>query len=146
MTATTANDKLPDYNGEHVSRMQIKVTGAGTGFSGLDVRPVVMDLDEEMYLVVRVRAAESPSHLRDSNDLLVRMQRLHIEEMAPVSDDVASDALKAYAKEIEEIKRQLDGQMSLDDEAAAKAREELDVTGTPEEIAAAAGQRAKQKP
>lgn len=136
-------DKLPDYKGESVARAEIKFAGAGTGFTGLDVRPVVMDLDDEMFFVVRVRAAESPSHLRDKNELLVRLQRLHIEEMAPVSDDIAAKALRDYAAEIEEIKSRMDGQMSLDEIAAAEDRERRDETDTPAEIAAAAAERVK---
>jgi hypothetical protein len=139
----TTTDKLPEYNGEHVSRAQIKITGAGTGFSGLDVRPIVMDLDDEMYLVVRVRAAESPSHFRDGNELLVRMQRLHIEEMAPVSDEIAGNALKEYAAEIERIKQEMDGQEQLFAEQEAEAREAADGTDSPAEIAADAAARAK---
>lgn len=111
MTATADRmTELPAYNGERVSRTSVKFTGAGTGFNGLDVKPVVMDLDDEMYFVMRVRAAESPSHFRDQNDLLVRMQRLHIEEMAPVSDGIAVKALRDHAKDVERIKSQLDGQ------------------------------------
>ena len=139
MTSTV--DKLPDYNGEHVSRTAIKFTGAGTGFNGLDVKPVVMDLDDEMYFVMRVRAAESPSHLRDNNDLLVRMQRLHIEEMAPVSDEIAQEALRVHAREIEQIKADMDGQAQLFDEQAAEDREARDETDSPAEIAQAAKQR-----
>lgn len=136
----TAVDKLPDYNGEPVTRMQIKTVGAGTGFTGLDVAPIIMDLDDEMYAVVKLRAAESPTHLRKKGDL-VRMQRLHIDEMAPVSDEIATAALREYAAEIQRLKSEMDGQLALDDEAAALDREARDDLDSPAEIAAAAAAR-----
>ncbi|HEY3541043.1 MAG TPA: hypothetical protein VGK79_00745 [Gaiellaceae bacterium] len=141
MTATT--DALPDYQGETVTKCAVKFSGAGTGFNGLDVRPIVMDLDDEMYVVMRVRAAESPSHLRDKDDRLVRMQRLHIEEMAPVSDEIATAALREYAQQIEEIKNKLDGQAQLFAEQEAEAREQQDGTAAPADIAADAADRVK---
>lgn len=111
MTATQdRTDVIPAYQGEHVSRVQIKTVGAGTGFNGLDVKPIIMDLDDEIYCVVKFRAAESPSHLRDKHDLLVRMQRVHIDEIAPVSDKIAVKALRDYAQEIERLKAEADGQ------------------------------------
>lgn len=146
MAKNAAQPELPDYNGEHVSRTSVKFTGAGTGYNGLDVKPLVMDLDDEMYLVMRVRAAESPSHFRDKNDLLVRMQRLHIEEMAPVSDGVAVKALQTHAREVDELKKSLAGQEPLPtaDEDAAADRERRDETDSPSEIAGAAAERAKR--
>lgn len=139
----TSADKLPPYNGEPVDRMSVKFIGAGTGFNGLDIRPIVMDLDDEAHFVVRVKVTESPSHLRDKDDALVRMQRLHIVEMAPLSDDLAVGALQKYAQEIERIKAENDGQLALDDEAAALAREAADLTDSPADIASAAKQRAE---
>lgn len=138
MTATT--DKLPDYNDEPVARMAIKFTGAGTGFNGLDVRPIVMELDD---FVVRAKAAESPSHFRDKKDALVRMQRLHIEEMAPIGSEVAVKAMREWAQEVKRIKAEKQGQDQLFAEKEAEAAEEMDKTRSPAEVAAGAKQRVK---
>lgn len=164
--------KLPDFNGEPVVSTAIKFTGVGTGFTGIEVRPIVMELDDIAYFVVKVRAAESASHYRDKNGGLVRMQRVHADDMAPISEEVAQQALLAYVREVEAAKAALDGQGELfrDDESryqgnsgihpdravddeddyddrteaekAAEAAEELDDTGTPAEIADAAKARA----
>jgi hypothetical protein len=117
---------LPDFQGEPVHRTAIKFIGIGTGFTGLDVRPVVMELDDEAYFVVRVKAAESASHLRDKHDLLVRMQRVHAEDMAPIDRDSAEKVLADYANQIKAAKAAADGQLMLDAEAEAEAREAND--------------------
>lgn len=143
MTATAQRPTLPDFNGEPVHRTEIKFTGVGTGFNGLDVRPVVMELDDEAYFVVRVTAAESASHFRDKNNQLVRMQRVHAEDMAPIDKAAADKVLAEYAAEIKRRKTEMDGQLSLDDEAAASDREAADETGEPAQIAADAAERVK---
>lgn len=151
--------KLPDFNDEPVVSTAIKFTGVGTGFTGIEVRPIVMELDDIAYFVVKVRAAESASHYRDKNGSLVRMQRVHAEDMAPISEEVAQQALLAYVREIEKAKAEIDGQGELfrDDadhyqgrsgvhpdraaEDAALEAEALDETGSPEEVAQAAKAR-----
>ena len=123
MTATQKVE-LPDYNGESVSRAVVKITGAGTGMDeGLAVAPIVLDLDDESYFVVRTKCAESPSHFRDKNGLLVRRHRLHAEEMAPVDAATAKKALSAYAEQVEKARAAAQGQMMIDAEQAAAERE-----------------------
>lgn len=96
MTAVTT--ELPDYEGEKVSRVALKITGAGTGLSdSLAVQPIVMDLDDDAYFVIRVKANESASHYRDKNGLLVRLNRVHTESMAPIDRDSAEKVLAEYA-------------------------------------------------
>lgn len=141
MTATMPVTDIPDFNGEPVDRTQVKFTGVGTGFTGLDVRPVVMEMDDVAYFIAKASAAESASHLRDRKGKLVRLQRLHADEMAPIDQATAQKALKAYAQEIERIKTELDGQTALDLEHAAEAREQLDETGAPGQVAQAAKRR-----
>lgn len=141
MTATTERPTLPDFNGEPVDHTAIKFTGVGTGFNGLDVRPVVMELDDQAYFVVRVRAAESASHYRDKNDQLVRLQRVRAEDMAPIDEETAQRVLREYAEDVQRRKDQIDSQLSFDEEAAAVEREQLDQDGTPGEIADAAKNR-----
>jgi hypothetical protein len=59
-------------------------------------------------------------------------------DMAPISDEIAVRALREYAQEVETAKAELDGQEALFAESEAEAREALDETGTPAEIASAA--------
>lgn len=140
---TIDTDKLPDYHGEPVDRMQIKFSGVGTGFTGLDVKPLVMELDDEAFFIVRVKAGESASHFRDKKDRLVRLQRVHAEDMAPIDREQAQQALQSYAQEIKRLKAESSGQMALDAENEAAEREARDGTDSPQEIAGAAAKRAK---
>lgn len=151
--------QLPDFNGEPVTSTSIKFTGVGTGFTGLEVRPIVMEMDDVAFFVVKVKAAESASHLRDKNGHLVRLQRVRAEDMAPISEEVAQEALAAYAREIEGAKASADGQDGLFDpaagfqgrtgignapsaaEVAAADAEALDEVGSPGEVAQAAADR-----
>jgi hypothetical protein len=140
---TALKPALPDFNGEPVHRTAIKFTGVGTGFTGLDVRPVVMELDDEAHFVVRVKAAESASHFRDKNDQLVRMQRVHAEDMAPIDEASAQKVLAEYADEIKRRKAEVDGQLMLSDEAEAAERESADATADPADVAQDAADRVR---
>lgn len=145
MTTTVPTNELPDHKGEKVTHAAIKFTGVGTGFEGLDVRPVVMELDDQAYFVIRVTAAESASHKRNQRGELVRLQRVKAEDMAPISRDLAQKVLQEYAAAIEKAKAELDGQTSIEDELAAQEREARDETDSPSEIAASAAKRAKTR-
>ena len=141
MTATV--NTLPDYNGEPVDRMQLKFSGVGTGFDGLDVKPLVMDLDDEAYFIVHVKAGESASHFRDKKNRLVRLQRVRAEDMAPIDREQAQKALQEYAEEIRCRTLEVDGQLSLDAEAEAEAREAADGSAAPGDVAADSAARVK---
>jgi hypothetical protein len=140
----TSTDKLPDYNDETVDRMEVKFVGVGTGFTGLDVRPMPMELDEEAWFVMHVKASESASHKRDpKTGELIRIQRLHAEDMAPIGREIAGKALQQWAAEIERIKAEIEGQTSIDDELAAQEREAHDADAEPAEVAADAAARVR---
>jgi hypothetical protein len=81
---------------------------------------------------------------KDGNQ--IRVAHLHPQDAFWISPEDARGLVVKQAAERERRKAELDGQEQLFAEQEAEQREALDVTGTPEEIAAAAGQRAKQKP
>ena len=83
-------------------------------------------IDDDMPTDEEPKAAESASHLRDKHDLLVRMQRVHAEDMAPIDKDSAEKVLADYANQIKAAKAAADGQLMLDAEADAEAREAQD--------------------
>lgn len=141
MTATKPT--LPDYNGEPVDSAQIKFTGLGTGFNGLDVEPIYMDFHETGYFVVKATAKESPSVKEDGHGDLVWLNRLTVESMAPIDQAAAESVLTQYAEKIQQRRDAIEGQLRLDEEAAAVEREQADETDSPEQIAADAAQRAK---
>lgn len=144
MTATAPRTDIPDFNGEEVDRVAIKFTGVGTGFTGLDVRPIVMELDDEAYFIVKASAAESASHFRDKKHKLVRLQRVRAEDMAPIDAATAQKALRSYAQEIEKIKAETMGQTSIDDELAASEREAKDGSAPAAEVAKDSADRVKR--
>ncbi|HEX4432823.1 MAG TPA: hypothetical protein VHZ96_26355 [Frankiaceae bacterium] len=147
MTATQAQTAdLPDHNGEAVESAQIKFTGLGTGFDGLDVQPVFMDIDDVRYFVVKAKASESPSAKRTKKGELIWLNRVTVESMAPFDRATAEKALGEYADQVKRMRTEMKGQLSLDAEAEAVAAEKLDESGTVAEIADAAKKRAAGAP
>lgn len=146
MTATadkTATDKLPEFEGDQPAYSVVKFSGTGTGFSdGQRVAPVAMHKGETAYFVLRATVAGIDHH-DDKDGNTFRRHDLKIDEMAPLSQELADDALATYAAEIQKIREEMDGQSALDFENAAAAREAADGTATPADIAADAAARVK---
>lgn len=138
---TNTVDKLPDFESQPVHKAAMKFSGAGTGLSeGLAVRPVALDVGTRAYFVIETHCA-GVDHREDKDGYLTRVHQLRTEHMAPISEDLAQKVIRQYAAEVEQAKSQMDGQLSLDAEADAEAREELDDTGSPAEVAEAAKDR-----
>lgn len=145
MTATKDKPALPPFEGRDVSRAAMKITGAGTGLSeGLSAQPIAYEVGDDEYFVVKVHVA-GIHHDEDKNGLLVRVHKSKVDEMAPIDQATAQKALQTYAEETKRVKDEVDGQLRMDDEAAAVAAEKLDEDGTPNEIAEAAAKRAGRK-
>lgn len=141
MTATKPN--LPDHNGEPVDGAQIKFSGLGTGFNGLDVDPIYMELDDSEYFVMKATAGESPSAKRTKKGELVWLNRLTVDSMAPIDQETAERVLSEHAEKVQRRRDEIDGQLRLTEEAAALDREARDETDSPQQIAADAAERAK---
>lgn len=164
MTAT-----LPPFGDQEVHKAAIKMTGAGTGLSeGIKVKPLVLDIGETAYFVIEARCA-GVEHTEDKDEFITRVHKLHTENMAPISEEIAQQALLAYTREVEQAKASADGQGELfrDDQAGFQGRtgvhpergddfddrseaekaaadaEQLDETGGPAEVAQAAAARVK---
>lgn len=129
MTATK-KPTLPDHNGETVDAAKIKFGGLGTGFAGLDVQPIFMDLDDVGYFVMKAKSTASPSAERTPKGELFWMNRLSAEMMAPIDKDTAERVLSEYAEEVARRRDEVDGQMRLDAEHEAEARERADEAST----------------
>lgn len=142
-TTAPSTDKLPSFEGDQPEYSVVKFSGTATGFSdGLKVAPVALHKGDVAYFVLKATVT-GVDHHDDKDGVTFRRHDLKIDEMAPSNQDIADDAIRAYAQEIERIKAENDGQLSLDAEAAAEDREARDETDTPAEIAAAAAARAK---
>ena len=142
---TTTNDKLPEFEGQQPAYATVKINGNATGFSeGLKLDPVAFHLGQVVDFVVRAEV-RGIDHPLDKDDVMFRRADLRITDMAFVDKEVSDRALQQQAKRVEDLKAAIDGQLRLDEEAEAEAREELDETGTPEEIAEASRARF-QKP
>jgi hypothetical protein len=140
---TTTVDKLPEFEGTPVHKAAMKFTGAGTGLSeGLAVQPVALNHGERAYFVIEAHCA-GVSHDEDKDGYLTRVHKLRTEHMAPISEDLARQAIQQYAQQVEAAKAASDGQLALDDEQAAAEREAADATDSAADIAAAASARAK---
>lgn len=78
---------------------------------------------------------------KDGNQL--RVAHLHPEDAYWIPPEVARTLVAAQSAERQRRREEMDGQLTLDDEAAALDREARDGVDTPAEIAAAAAARAK---
>lgn len=128
MTATKPT--LPDHNGEPVIGAQIKFTGLGTGFNGLDVEPIFMDLHDSRYFVLKATAKESPSAKEDSHGELLWLNRLTVESMAPIDHQTAERVLTEYTADVERKRKEIENQESLFKEQEALERERADMAST----------------
>lgn len=115
---------LPPFGDQEVHKAAIKMTGAGTGLpEGIKVKPLVLDIGETAYFVIEARCA-GVEHVEDKDEFITRVHKLHTENMAPISEEIAQQALLAYTREVEQAKADADGQESLfrDDDARFQGR------------------------
>lgn len=145
MTAT-ANRKaaLPDFEGTEVTRAAVKITNAGDGLSdALAVQPKALHLDDEIFYVLRGTCTKV-GHEPDKHDLLVRVHTIKAGAITEVDREVAEKMLQAAAEELQRRKDEVEGQLRMDEEAAAQEREAEDETAPADEIAAKAAERARR--
>lgn len=111
---------LPKYRGREVTRAAIKITKAGDGLSdALHVEPVVLDHNDQVYLVLRCEVidVQHPFADKKARDALVRKCILETVDVAIVDE---SDVAELLIKNKDRVQRGLDaiaGQGRLDDES-----------------------------
>jgi hypothetical protein len=124
MTSTVEKTELPRFGEREVDRASVKITGAGTGLSdALELDPVALDIGEEVFFVMRGITA-GVEHSEDKNELLVRIHKVHTEEISFMDREMAEKILGAQAEEIQRRKDEIEGQMRLDALQAEKDAEE----------------------
>lgn len=143
MTATTTRPTLPDFEDQPVAKATVRITRAGDGLSeALKVEPKALHVGQEVFYVL-AGTVEQVNHKADKDGDLTRVHTVAATAVTEIDGGTAQQMLTAAAKALEQRRAELDGQLSIDDELAAEAREAADETDTPSDIAAAAVERVR---
>jgi hypothetical protein len=144
MTATRSKPALPQFEGEDVAKAAVRITNAGDGLSeALKVQPKALNMHDEVFYVLRGEVSQV-NHKTDKDDLLTRLHTVKASEITEIDADTAQKMLQAAAEDLERRKNEIDGQLRLDEEAAAEQREADDANLPPDEVAAKAAERARR--
>lgn len=137
----TKQATLPAFEEQSVNNATVRITNAGDGLSeALKVDPKALHLGEQVYYVLSGDVTQI-NHV-EKDEILTRVHTVKASAITEVDADLAGKLLTAAAEELSRRKAEVDGQLMLEEEAAATEREDLDAHGTPAEIAQAAHDRA----
>jgi len=118
-------DQLPLFEDQKVQGSQVRIIKAGDGLSdALDVKPVAMHIGEVTDYVIRTICRQVNHRERSKNDRSLR--RVHTVEVVAITEvdsAVADEIIKESAEALEKAKAERDGQLMLEQEQAAEAKE-----------------------
>lgn len=143
MTAT-ATRTLPEFEGIDVTGSAVRVTNAGDGLSdAMTIGKKALHIDDEVFYVLRGKVTQV-NHRADPKDGdLTRVHTVKAEQITEIDEDTARKMLAAAADALARAKAEIEGQLTLDAEAAAAEREQADETADPADIAQDAADRVK---
>jgi len=125
MTAVKQGE-LKDFEGRHIARATVKITAAGDGLSeALAIQPEEIELDEDRSYVLQGKCVRV-SIETDKNGITSRVHTIKTHGISPIDPSVAAKAISQYRDETEKAKAEAQGQLMLDEEQAAEAREAND--------------------
>lgn len=126
MTATKTRPTLPAFEGEEVAKAAVRIVNAGDGLSeALKIAPKALNMHDEVFYVLRGQVSQV-NHKTDKDELLTRLHTVTAAEITEIDASVAKEMLQAAALEIEKAKADADGQLALDAENEAAAKEAND--------------------
>jgi len=121
----TTTQPLPTFEGLDVQQAKVKITNAGDGLSeALKVAPVALELGDEPYYLLRGEVTQI-NHV-EKDELITRVHTVKASAITPVDPELASKMLEEAAAELAKAKAAADGQLMLDAENEALAKEALD--------------------
>lgn len=124
------SDKLPDFEGLIVGHATVRITNAGDGLSeALDIEPKALGIDDSVYYVLRGEVTQV-NHRIDKDANVTRVHTVKATRITEVDRDTAEKMLQAAADQLERAKAERDGQLMLEQEAAAEERERADAAST----------------
>lgn len=139
----TKQATLPAFEEQSVNNATVRITNAGDGLSeALKVDPKALHLGEQVFYVLSGDVTQI-NHV-EKDEILTRVHTVKASAITEVDADLAEKLLTAAAEELARRRAEVDGQMTLDAEAAAAEREQADETADPAEIAQDAATRVKQ--
>lgn len=124
---TTISEKLPLFEDEPVDYAEVRITNAGDGLSeALKIAPEALHMDQEVFYVLRGEVSQI-NHRRKSDDgPIVRVHTVKASQITKVDPELAREMLAKAADELEKAKAQAAGQLLLDAENEAAAKEAND--------------------
>lgn len=121
----TTTQPLPAFEGLDVQQAKVKITNAGDGLSdALKVAPVALELGDEPYYLLRGEVTQI-NHI-EKDELITRVHTVKASAITPVDPDPAKKLLDEAAVELEKAKADAAGQLMLDGENEALAKEATD--------------------
>lgn len=118
--------KLHSFEGRDIDRTAIKIVGAGDGLSeALAIAPDEIELDDERYYVLR-GACSRVSMETDKHGATIRVHTIKTQGISSIEPELAEKVLQDNADKLTRAKAEMDGQLALDAENEALAKEALD--------------------
>lgn len=123
----TATAQLPMFEDETVQQSQIRVVGAGDGLSeALKIDPKALHLGDEIFLVLRGSVTQVNHRQKEYGEPVVRVHTIQAGAVTEIEKKLAEKLLADAADALEKAKADAQGQLLLDGEEAAAAREARD--------------------
>jgi hypothetical protein len=127
MTAKPKQPTLPAFETNAVAKAQVRITRAGDGLSAaLEVQPKALFLGDEVFYVLRGRVTQVNHREKEEDGPVIRMHTVEATGITEVDAELAEKLLQAAAEETARMRAEIDGQLRLEDERAAEAREAND--------------------
>lgn len=125
----TLTTPLPEFEGQEVKYAQVRITNAGDGLSeALEINPVALHYDEEVFYVLRGKVSQVNHRAKgsDADGPLIRVHTVKASQITEVSGDIAKKMLAEAAEQLQKAKADASGQLLLDAENDALAKEAND--------------------
>jgi hypothetical protein len=127
MTAKPKQPTLPSFESNVVSRARVRLTNVGDGLSdALDVAPIALQIGQRVHYVVEGVVTQVAHVQKDDDAPIVRLHTVKGLGATEIDAELAEKLLQAAAEETARMRAEIDGQLRLEDERAAEAREAND--------------------
>jgi hypothetical protein len=119
-------DALPLFEKMPVHGSTVKITKAGDGLSAaLDVQPVAMHIGDTAYYVLRT-VVRQVTHKETNDARILRQHTVEVVAISEIDAELADKTLRIAAEELQRARAEKDGQLMMEAEDEAKAKEATD--------------------
>lgn len=126
MTATA--EKLPEFEGELVHQAEVRITNAGDGLSeALKIAPETLHIGDQVHYVLEGVVTQVNHRTKgNDDDIIIRVHTIKAGAITKVDAKVAEKILSQARDELEKAKAEAQGQLMMDAENEAAAKEARD--------------------